>query len=440
MRYPNALVSSTQSEHTEGMTETHRQVVIIGAGIVGCSIALALSKRGYQTLNIDKLPAAGYGSTSHSSAIVRPIYSHTTSAALAHESRSYWQQWESFIGPDAPNSYAKYHECGGLVLIREGEEAQYEANLKAMSAVGVDYQLLDQRQISNFYPGICLDSFGPPRRWEDPEFGEPTRGQIISAILVEAAGYVSDPQLAAQNLQFAAHKIGAQFKYRCEVKAIDPNSVTLDTGEILRADVIINAAGPHSGRINELAGIDLPILTRPLKHEVAYVSADNQHFQNGARFLVDLDCGVYQRPDGKDMVIGSADPECDPEQQVDPDDYNNGFTEQWMLQTLRAAQRFPDLAIPNTARGTVGIYDVSDDWIPIYDKTDRPGYYVAIGTSGNQFKNGPLIGEVMAQIIEQGEAHDTAPAKLQLSHIQQEIDLGFFSRNRDVQNLSGVLA
>lgn len=343
-------------------------------------------------------------------------------------------------GPGAPNGYAKYHERGGLVLIRESEQAQYDANLKAMNAVGVDYQLLDQQQISTLYPGICLDSFGPPRRLEDSAFGELTRGRIVSAILVEAAGYVSDPQLAAQNLQFAAHTMGAQFKYRCEVTAIEQDSVTLDSGEILLADIIVNAAGPHSGRINDLAGVDLPILTRPLKHEVAYLSADNQHFQNGARFLVDLDCGVYQRPDGKDMVIGSANSKCDPEQPVDPDDSNIGFTEQWTLQVLRAAQRFPDLAIPNAARGTVGIYDVSDDWIPIYDKTDRPGYFVAIGTSGNQFKNGPIIGEVMAQIIEQKENHDTSPASLKLSHIQQVIDLDFFSLNRTAQNLSGVLA
>tara|TARA_R110002073_G_scaffold15927_2_gene61990 strand:+ start:271 stop:1539 length:1269 start_codon:yes stop_codon:yes gene_type:complete len=422
------------------MADTHQQVVIIGAGIVGCSIAFALSKRGYQTLNIDKLPAAGYGSTSHSSAIVRPIYSHITSAALAHESRSYWQKWAEFIGAGAPNGYAKYHECGGLVLIRKGEELQYEANLAAMDAVGVNYELLTQTQISQLYPGICLDSFGPPKHREDPNFGEPTAGKISSAILVEAAGYVSDPQLAAQNLQFAASQLGAKFIYNCEITAITDNTLTLDDGDQIQTDILINAAGPHSGQINALAGIELDIQTRPLRHEVAYVNADNQHFKSGARFLVDLDCGVYQRPDGTDMVIGSADPACDPEQQVDPDNYNSGFTEQWATQTMRAAQRFPDLAIPNTARGTVGIYDVSDDWIPIYDRTDRAGYFIAIGTSGNQFKNAPLIGEVMAQIIDQDKTHDATPATLRLTHIQQEIDLGFFSRNRTKQNLSGVLA
>ncbi|MFT7245397.1 MAG: sarcosine oxidase subunit beta [Candidatus Azotimanducaceae bacterium] len=422
------------------MTDRAVQVVIIGAGVVGCSIAFALAKRGFKTLNIDKLPAAGYGSTSHSSAIVRPIYSHTTSAAIAHESRSYWQDWENFIGPDAPGGYAQYHECGGLVLIREGDEKQYEANLTAMAAVGVDYQMIDQQQLNVLYPGICLDSFGPPKTLRDEHFGEATTGQISSAILVEAAGYVSDPQQAAQNLAFAANCQGSEFQYGCEVVEINHKQLTLDSGESISFDLLINAAGPHSGRINNLMGVELPIQTRPLRHEVAYVSANNQHFKNGARFLVDLDCGVYQRPDGADMVIGSADPDCDGEDQVDPDSYFDSFTEQWTLQTLRAAQRFPDLAIPNTARGTVGIYDVSEDWIPIYDRTEIDGYFVAIGTSGNQFKNAPLIGEVMAQIIERGDQHDTRPASLFLQHIEREIDLGFFSRQRTVQNLSGVLA
>ena len=422
------------------MTDRAVQVVIIGAGVVGCSIAFALAKRGFQTLNIDKLPAAGYGSTSHSSAIVRPIYSHTTSAAIAHESRSYWQDWASFIGPDAPNGYARYHECGGLVLIREGDETQYEANLAAMAAVGVDYQLLNQQQLASLYPGICLDSFGPPKLLQDAQFGEPTSGRINSAILVEAAGYVSDPRLAAQNLAFAASCRGSAFQYGCEVVEINDKQLVLDSGETIGFDLLVNAAGPHSGRINNLMGVQLPIQTRPLRHEVAYVSADNQHFKNGAKFLVDLDCGVYQRPDGADMVIGSADPDCDKEDLVDPDSYFDSFTEQWTVQTMRAAQRFPDLAIPNTARGTVGLYDVSEDWIPIYDRTEIDGYFVAIGTSGNQFKNAPLIGEVMAQIIERGDQHDKNPASLLLQHIQREIDLGFFSRQRKVQNLSGVLA
>jgi sarcosine oxidase subunit beta len=103
----------------------------------------------------------------------------------------------------------------------------------------------------------------------------------------------------------------------------------------------------------------------------------------------------------------------------------------------RAALRFPDLAIENTARGTVGLYDVSKDWIPIYDRTDLPGYFVAIGTSGNQFKNAPVIGDIMTRII---TAEDPDSVWLTLPNVQREVDLSFYSRLREPQNTKNVMA
>ncbi len=415
-------------------------IVIIGAGIVGCSTAFALAKRGYRTINLDKNPSAGYGSTSHSSAIVRPIYSHPTSVALAHESRSIWLDWQNFIGPGAPNGYAKYQECGGMVFIKKGEEAAYQTNIDALSTIGVPFTVISADEIAKEFPGIDLRSYGPPVSPSGESFAQPQPGQISSALLVEAAGYVSDPQLAAQNLFFAATKLGAEFRFNISVQGIHDNQLSLSTGDTLEAGTIVNASGPHSGVINRMAGTTLPIETKPVRHEVAYISATGRHFTGSGRFIADLDAGFYSRPDGVDIVIGSTDPDCDPLDIVDPENYNDSFTEQWTTQAYRAAQCFPELSIPNTARGTVGIYDVSDDWIPIYDRTDKPNYFVAIGTSGNQFKNAPLIGELMANVIERGEAHDREPATLHLEHINRVIDLDFFSRNRTVQNLSGVLA
>ena len=99
----------------------------------------------------------------------------------------------------------------------------------------------------------------------------------------------------------------------------------------------------------------------------------------------------------------------------------------------------PDLAIENSGRGIVGLYDVSDDWIPVYDRTELAGYFVAIGTSGNQFKNAPLIGDIMLEIIT-ADDHDQQPATLKLPHVERTIDLSFFSRNRTVQQTASVLA
>jgi len=421
-------------------------VLIIGAGVVGCSIARALSRRGLATLNVDALPAAGYGSTSHSTAIVRPFYSHATSCALAHESRGHWLRWPEWLELPATGR-ARYHECGGLVLVPEGQEADFADNLAALDAVGVPYRWLDGAGVTALYPGMDLRRYGPPRRQEDPGFGEPAAGRIAGGIYLPAAGFVDDPALATRDLAEAARRTGARFRFRAGVQAILQASgrvvgVALADGERLYAGAVVNAAGPHSARINALAGLaDTPgIATRALRHEVAWVRAPADYLQHGNGFIADLDAGVYARAHGDDLVIGSVDPACDPEDVVDPDDYADSFSEQWTLQVMRAAQRFPALGLETPARGTVGLYDVSSDWCPIYDRSDLDGFYLAIGTSGNQFKNAPLIGEVMAAVMDAGRTHDGNPARLRLSTIGQSIDLGFFSRRREPRATASVLA
>ncbi|MDP6253075.1 MAG: FAD-dependent oxidoreductase, partial [Alphaproteobacteria bacterium] len=67
--------------------------IIIGAGIIGASVGLELARRGWRTLNVDRLPAAGYGSTSASCAIIRSHYSTLDGTALAFEGYQYWRHW-----------------------------------------------------------------------------------------------------------------------------------------------------------------------------------------------------------------------------------------------------------------------------------------------------------------------------------------------------------
>ncbi len=417
-------------------------VLIIGAGIVGSSTAFALSKRGIRTLNIDALPSAGYGSTSASSAIIRPMYTHQVSACVAHECRFLWQSWADYVDLSQDEPLAEYHESGGVMLLREGELAGKKPMMDAMKYAGVHFEIMDAESIRQRFPEISLDGYGPPRPFEHPEFGTPSGGAIEHAIFVHEAGFVSDPQLAARNLYMAAQARGAKFQFNTLVTGIHRESgsfrVETSHGTFL-AEKIINAAGPHSAKVNALTDAKLDIETRAMRHEVAYLSNEIQHFENGPCLIVDADAGVYQRPDGKDMLIGTTDPDCDEDDVIDPDEVNMNLTDHWTRQAMRAAQRFPHYRIPNQARGTVGVYDVSTDWIPIYDQTDVDNYYVAIGTSGNQFKNGPLIGEIMATIIG-AENHDAEPAQLALKHIDRLIDLSFYSRHREIQQTRGVMA
>lgn len=423
-------------------------VVIVGAGVIGCSIAHAFSRAGFSTLNVDALPSAGYGSTSHSSAIIRPFYSHPTACALAHAARCRWADWRGFLGGPEQEIYARYHELGGFILVMEGEWDDYAANLAALDDVGVPWEKLDRHQLSTRLPGLSPNRFGPPVPMRDARLGAAVAGALDGAIFIAAAGHVNDPQLAARNLWAAAVAHGARFLFGERVTNLLTGSgrasgAVLASGDQIHAPVLINAAGPHSAVLNRMAGIEMPIRTRAQRHEVAYVRKPAGLSKSGVGFLADLDSGFYARSDGNDLLIGTTDPACDVPEIVDPDHDDPAFTDQWTLEVLRAAQRIEGLAIENRARGTVGLYDVSDDWIPVYDKTPLLGYLVAIGTSGNQFKNAPYVGELMLAIARQALAgidHDLEPASLHLAELKKTIDLRFYSRNRPKQSTRSVLA
>ena len=86
-------------------------------------------------------------------------------------------------------------------------------------------------------------------------------------------------------------------------------------------------------------------------------------------------------------------------------------------------------------KGVVDLYDVTEDWIPIYDKSALPGFYMACGSSGNQFKNAPVAGKMMAALIdycEKGNDHEAEPLQFRLDYIEHTIDVGFYSRNRQI--------
>lgn len=183
---------------------------------------------------------------------------------------------------------------------------------------------------------------------------------------------------------------------------------------------------------------DMTITTRALRQEVVHVPApDGYDFEKDGMMVSDSDISLYCRPEqGNHILIGSEDPECDPPEWVDDDtDYNREFTEQWTTQALRYAQRVPSLGIPSQTRGIVDLYDASTDWIPIYDRSSLPGFYMACGSSGNQYKNAPIAGKLMAELIdycESGNNHDENPLQFKLPYIGKTVDTSFYSRKRPI--------
>ncbi|CAE8582662.1 unnamed protein product [Polarella glacialis] len=198
---------------------------------------------------------------------------------------------------------------------------------------------------------------------------------------------------------------------------------------------------------------DMKIMTRPLRQEVAYLRAppgsDPALAEDGFAVpaMLDIDTGVYMRPEvGGKILIGSVEPECDfPLEFVeDPDTGNPSLTDSHTNYAYRAALRMPGLALPSAAdtQGVVAYYDVTEDWVPIYDRSLIPGYFMAIGTSGNQFKNAGVAGNLMAEIIVRCEDdpsydHDAEPLQLPLEKSGcGTLDSGKFSRRRLVLDTS----
>jgi len=207
---------------------------------------------------------------------------------------------------------------------------------------------------------------------------------------------------------------------------------------------VINVAGPGSSIINRMAGVldDMTIQTRPLRQEVVHVpSPEGFDFETSGTIVSDSDIACYVRPEhGNHILIGSEDPQCDPHHWVEDDvSYDREFSDQWTTQAMRYAQRVPSLGIPSATRGVVDLYDASTDWIPIYDKSSLPGFYMACGTSGNQYKNAPIAGKLMAALVEYcegGADHDRDPMRFTLPYLGREIDAGFYSRRRKINDES----
>lgn len=418
--------------------------IIIGAGIIGCCIAFELAKKGYKTLNVDKLPVAGYGSTSNSCGIIRLHYSTPDGVAMAHEGYFYWLDWEKYLEVKDEHGMAKYINTGCLVT--KNEKNKFLKNVIAsLDDLGIEYEELDPPGIKKKYPFIDTRKYGPPKLADDPEFGQPTGGTIAGAIFIPESGYITDPQLSTHNVQVAAEAKGGEFLFKAEVVDIRKKSgrvcgITLKDGSEIDAPIVINVAGPHSFIINRMAGVEegMKIKTRALRQEVAHVpSPEGLDYEAEGTIISDGDIGCYSRPEmGNNILIGSEDPECDTLEWVeDPDNYKKTFTDQWKTQVMREAQRITGLPIPNKMQGIVDLYDTTDDWLPIYDKSDLPGFYMAVGTSGNQYKNAQVVGAMMTYLIEKvekGQDHDNDPVQFPMKYTNRTFNVGFFSRLREI--------
>jgi glycine/D-amino acid oxidase-like deaminating enzyme len=425
-------------------------VIVIGAGVIGSAVALELARGGRSVVVVDKGPAAGSGSTSSSSAIIRFSYSTLDSVLTAWEAAALWRDWEGHLGVVDPDGMAKFVRTGMLIFNTPGDNVARIERL--WNELGIAFERLDPVALHQRLPGLDIGAYFPPKRIDDPHFADDASGEL-SAIFEYESGFVDDPMLSARNLAFAARHCGATFRFHAEVVEIlqsdgRVSGVKLADGATIHAPVVVNVAGPHSTRVNDLAGVSagMNIHSRPLRQEVFTVEAPaGMHLEDGFPATADLDIGQYIRPQpGGTWAVGGTEPACDDLHWVDdPDHYDEYPTvEQFEVSMMRAARRVPEFGVPHRPVGLAALYDVSDDWVPIYDKSDLPGFFMACGTSGNQFKNAPLAGKFVAAIVDaeaNGVDHDANPVQFVGARTGRPINLGAFSRRRQPATTSGTV-
>ena len=422
--------------------KTSADAVVVGAGVIGASVALELARSGLSVVVVDKAGAAGHGSTSASSAIVRFNYSTRDGVATSWESKHCWARWAEHLDHVDDYGLACFHRTGMVVL--DAPTAANDRIAALLDDVGVPNERWDPATLRERLPFADAGRYWPPKAVDDDAFFAGPTGEL-GALFMPDAGFVSDPQLAAHNLLAAAQHRGARTIFNRAVAAVHRDGdrttgVRLSDGTDVSAGVVVNAAGPWSGQLNRLAGVgaDFTIRVRPLRQEVHRVRAPAGYAEGGALgpAIADLDLGTYVRPDTVGgLLVGGTEPACDPLEWIDdPDASNpNATAPRFAAQVTRAARRLVGLGVPPSPAGAAGVYDVADDWTPIYDRTSLGGYYVAMGTSGNQFKNAPLAGRFIATLVsavESGHDHDSAPVRYHCEHTGHEINLGSFSRLR----------
>ncbi|MFB7665990.1 NAD(P)/FAD-dependent oxidoreductase [Kitasatospora sp. NPDC056138] len=425
------------------MTAGRPDAVVVGAGVIGAAVALELARTGRQVVVVDKAGAPGHGSTSASSAIIRFNYSTFDGVATAWEARHLWTSWPGHLRLTTRRPLAAFRRTGAVLLDAPVFEPSRTTAL--FDRAGVRYERWDSPTLRRRLPGIDPGRYWPPKPVDDEAFFDGPTGEL-GALFIPDAGFVDDPQLAAQNLADAAGELGARFLFHRTVVAVDRHGdrvagIRLADGARICAPVVVNAAGPWSGGLNRLAGVggDFTIGVRPLREEVHQIPAPSGRADGLGPVLADPDLGAYLRPAaGGHLLVGGTQPACDPPEWIDdPDEADPRPTaHRFRAQVTRAARRFPEIRVPNRPLGVAGVYDVADDWTPIYDRTALDGYYVAMGTSGNQFKNAPLVGRFLATLIdlvEAGHDHDGDPVRYRCEHTGNVVDLGAFSRRRPIR-------
>ena len=371
------------------MTRT-ADVVIIGGGVTGVSIAFHLAGCGVRRVVVLERRFLAAGGTGRSVGIVRQLYPTPETSAMVLRSLRVFQDFANVVGGDAG-----YVQCGVLIGVSKEMRARLEANLAMQRGLGIRAEILEPVDVARVEPAI------------DP------RG--VGAVLWEPDSGYGDPTGVTQAYAAGARQHGVTIEQGVEVVAVRTErdrvlGVATAGGDRIDAPVVVNAAGLWSPQVAALAGFTLPIVVG--RHPVFIVERGPDIATH--RVYLDLAGGSYARPETGGLTLTGSLTDDETEHPMDPEllGADAGFEEASAV-LERTGRAMPPLAEARYRRGYAGAFDITPDWMPILDRTGPEGLFTAAGMSGHGFKLAPAVGEMMAALITGGTtAVSAAPFRL----------------------------
>jgi sarcosine oxidase, subunit beta len=401
------------------VTAKGADIVVIGAGIIGSSIAYQLARRGISVVVVDKGRGPAEGSTGASSSICRAKYTNPEVIRLAAHGLQAFGNWGDFTGLAEPRSGL---QNVGVLWILGADHSSVTAEVARLGAQGVAAEALGPDSVAERWPALSTCAVPFDMTGEIEHVCGPGE-----AYLFESGGGYADPVGANQDLIDATRAQGGEVRFNAEVVDVlrrgeKVAGIELADGERLEADLVINAAGPWCNQLNELAGLDLRWTLTPTRIQTVYRPwpADLGSLPVG----IDGTTGTYFRPEsgGQQVMVGGVLPEDEEEIVADPDSFKMTPDVDFTQMKLAAFHhRVPALEARGNVSGIAGLYTINrEDVHPVVGPTEVNGFWVANGFSGHGFKLAPAVGSMVARTFT-GSATD----------FDTDVRLDLFSVDRD---------
>ncbi len=355
------------------------EVVIIGGGIVGSSIAYHLIAAGCKdVLVIERESAQGKGSTGKSMGGVRAQFSTPTNIQMSLYSIPFYASFDVRLGHPAG-----YRPQGYLFCATNAEHLAYlRTNFEKQVAMGLkDVRLVNAGEIRKLFPQLRSDD-------------------IVGGSFCPTDGFV-DPYSAMIGFMSWASDHGAKLWKNATVSAIQCDSRGIASVETTKGSVatrtVVNAAGPWAVEVARMVGIDLPV--KPLRRMLVPTEPFDG-FPHSAPMIIDMSNGFHFRPEGLGFLLAWNDPEETPGYKTD---FDPGFIEKILTRAADRVPVFENLAV-NPKRAWAGLYEMTPDHHPILGAVPEvPGFYLANGFSGHGVMHAPATGKILADLILTGK-------------------------------------